>query len=146
MAGRPHKSRRVQESPRPEWRERSRNHRPRVAAGDVQWRAWNHALSPSGIVKGPLLIVMLIPLKRGPDKRGTEPLSRQVYRWIRDAIVERALRAGEALPSTRELADENSISRTVVVQAYDQLMAEGFITGRRGYGTYVSEVLHPAAS
>ncbi|HEX6770929.1 MAG TPA: PLP-dependent aminotransferase family protein [Acidobacteriaceae bacterium] len=94
---------------------------------------------------------MLIPLKRGPDKRGpdkkgTEPLSRQVYRWIRDAIVERALRAGEALPSTRELAEENSISRTVVVQAYDQLMAEGFITGRHGSGTYVSEVLHPAAS
>ena len=84
---------------------------------------------------------MLIPLKRGSD-----PLSRQVYLWIRQAIVERALRPGESLPSTRQLAEENSISRTVMVQAYDQLIAEGFITGRRGSGTYVSEHLHPAPS
>jgi GntR family transcriptional regulator/MocR family aminotransferase len=82
---------------------------------------------------------MLIPLTRG-----TESLSRQVYLWIRHGIMERALRPGEALPSTRELAEENSISRTVVVQAYDQLIAEGFITGRRGSGTYVSEHLHPS--
>jgi GntR family transcriptional regulator/MocR family aminotransferase len=84
---------------------------------------------------------MLIPLQRG-----SESLSRQVYLWIRQAIIERALRPGETLPSTRELAEENSISRTVVVQAYDQLIAEGFITGRRGSGTYVSEHLHPAPS
>src|SRR5262249_32089320 len=85
--------------------------------------------------------VMLIPLKRGVD-----PLSRQVYLWIRNGIMERMLRPGESLPSTRELAEENSISRTVVVQAYDQLMAEGFINGRRGSGTYVSEHLNSAVS
>jgi GntR family transcriptional regulator/MocR family aminotransferase len=84
---------------------------------------------------------MLIPLKRGADS-----LSRQVYSWIRNGIMESMLRPGESLPSTRELAEENSISRTVVVQAYDQLIAEGFITGRRGSGTYVSEHLHPAPS
>ena len=84
---------------------------------------------------------MLIPLAKG-----TEPLSRQVYLWIRHGIMERALRPGETLPSTRELAEENSISRTVVVQAYDQLIAEGFITGRRGSGSYVSEHLHPSPS
>src|ERR1700742_981725 len=84
---------------------------------------------------------MLIPLKRGAD-----PLSRQVYLWIRHGIMERVLPPGESLPSTRQLAEENSISRTVVVQAYDQLIAEGFITGRRGSGTYVSEHLHPTAS
>jgi GntR family transcriptional regulator/MocR family aminotransferase len=84
---------------------------------------------------------MLIPLKRGAD-----PLSRQVYLWIRHGIMERMLRPGESLPSTRELAEENSISRTVVVQAYDQLIAEGFITGRRGSGTYVSEQLNSAVS
>lgn len=60
--------------------------------------------------------------------------------------MERALRPGQALPSTRELAEENSISRTVVVQAYDQLIAEGFITGRRGSGTYVSEYMHPSSA
>src|ERR1700759_5118410 len=60
--------------------------------------------SSSGILKGPLCAVMLIPL----SKNG-EPLSRQVYLWIRHAIVERALKPGESLPSTRELAEENSI-------------------------------------
>jgi GntR family transcriptional regulator/MocR family aminotransferase len=84
---------------------------------------------------------MLIPLKRGAD-----PLSRQVYLWIRHGIMDRMLRPGESLPSTRELAEENSISRTVVVQAYDQLIAEGFIIGRRGSGTYVSDQLNSAAS
>ena len=84
---------------------------------------------------------MLIPLIKG-----SEPLSRQVYLWVRHAIMERALRPGDSLPSTRELAEENSISRTVVVQAYDQLIAEGFITGRRGSGTYVSEHLHTKTS
>jgi GntR family transcriptional regulator/MocR family aminotransferase len=69
-----------------------------------------------------------------------------MYLWIRHAIMERSLRPGDALPSTRELAEENSISRTVVVQAYDQLIAEGFIAGRRGSGTYVSEHLHSAPS
>jgi GntR family transcriptional regulator/MocR family aminotransferase len=69
-----------------------------------------------------------------------------VYLWLRYAIMERAVRPGESLPSTRELAEQNSISRTVVVQAYDQLIAEGFITGRRGSGTYVSKYLHPTAS
>jgi GntR family transcriptional regulator / MocR family aminotransferase len=96
----------------------------------------------SGTFKGPLSVIMLIPLQRTSG----ESLSRQVYLWIRQAIVGLALRPGEALPSTRELAEQNSISRTVVVQAYDQLIAEGFITGRRGSGTYVSEHLHPPPS
>ncbi len=82
---------------------------------------------------------MLIPLQRN-----SIPLSRQVYQWIRHAIVERALQPGEALPSTRELSEVNSISRTVVVQAYEQLTAEGFIAGRRGSGTYVSARIEPA--
>jgi GntR family transcriptional regulator/MocR family aminotransferase len=103
--------------------------------------ACNHGLAASGILKGPLSVIVLIPLTKG-----TESLSRQVYLWIRHGIMERALRPGEALPSTRELAEANSISRTVVVQAYDQLIAEGFIIGRRGSGTYVSEHLHPSSS
>src|ERR1700678_4639576 len=70
-------------------------------------------------------------------KRG-EPLYRQVYRGLRQAILARAFRAGEKLPATRELADELGISRTVVLLAYEQLVAEGFATGRGGSGTYVS--------
>jgi GntR family transcriptional regulator/MocR family aminotransferase len=52
-----------------------------------------------------------------------------------------AFRAGDRLPSTRDLAEELGISRTVVLLAYDQLIGEGFAAGRGGSGTYVSEGL-----
>ena len=45
------------------------------------------------------------------------------------------------LPSTRDLADQLGVSRTVVLLAYDQLLAEGFAAGRSGSGTYVAEGL-----
>jgi len=66
------------------------------------------------------------------------PLFRQVYLGLRDAILSGAFRSGEKLPSTREMAEQLGISRTVVVVAYDQLLAEGFAAGRTGSGTYVS--------
>ncbi len=47
----------------------------------------------------------------------------------------------ERLPSTRELAEQLHVSRTVVVLAYEHLLAEGFVLGRSGSGTYVSEGL-----
>ena len=47
----------------------------------------------------------------------------------------------ERLPSTRELAEQLHVSRTVVVLAYEGLLAEGFVQGRGGSGTYVAEGL-----
>jgi DNA-binding transcriptional MocR family regulator len=49
--------------------------------------------------------------------------------------------AAERLPSTRELAEQLHVSRTVEVLAYEQLLAEGFVVGRAGSGTYVADVL-----
>lgn len=69
------------------------------------------------------------------------PLFRQVYSRLREAILAGRLRAGDRLPSTRALAEQLGISRTVVLLAYDQLLAEGFATARSGSGTYVSEHL-----
>ena len=60
---------------------------------------------------------------------------------MRQAILSGALSAGERLPSTRDLAEQLGISRTVVLSAYEQLLAEGFIAGRGGSGTYVSDGL-----
>jgi DNA-binding transcriptional MocR family regulator len=71
-----------------------------------------------------------------------EPLFRQVYAGLRKAILSGSLPAGERLPSTRDLAEQLGISRTVVVLAYDHLLAEGFLEGRRGSGTYVSSSLN----
>ncbi|MFZ0635598.1 MAG: PLP-dependent aminotransferase family protein [Candidatus Acidiferrales bacterium] len=76
-----------------------------------------------------------------PLSRKGEPLYRQVYRGLRQAILSGTFRAGDCLPSTRDLAEELGISRTVVLLAYDQLLAEGFVAGRGGSGTYVSEGL-----
>ena len=76
-----------------------------------------------------------------PLTRDGEPLYRQVYRGMRQAILGGAAGAGERLPSTRDLAEQLGISRTVVLLAYEQLLAEGFVIGRGGSGTYVSEGL-----
>jgi GntR family transcriptional regulator / MocR family aminotransferase len=66
------------------------------------------------------------------------PLFRQVYGGLRHAILSGALRGGEKLPSTRDLAQQLDVSRTVVLLAYEQLVSEGFAVGRRGSGTYIS--------
>ena len=83
---------------------------------------------------------LLIPLARGG-----RPLSKQVYSGFGDAILSGALRPGERLPSSREVAEQLRVSRTVVLAAFDQLLAEGFAVGRRGSGTYVSrEAMRPS--
>src|SRR5262249_50082794 len=66
------------------------------------------------------------------------PLFRQVYLHLREAILSGTFRSGEKFPSTREMAEQLGISRTVVLTAYDQLLAEGFAVGRAGSGTYAS--------
>jgi GntR family transcriptional regulator/MocR family aminotransferase len=66
------------------------------------------------------------------------PLFQQVYIGLRKAILSGAFRRGQKLPSTREVAEQLGVSRTVVLLAYDQLLAEGFTVGRLGSGTYVS--------
>ncbi|HWJ56048.1 MAG TPA: PLP-dependent aminotransferase family protein [Vicinamibacterales bacterium] len=72
-----------------------------------------------------------------PLERGREPLSRQIYGGLRRAILGGAFAAGERLPSTRDLAEQLGVSRTVVVLAYEQLLSEGFVVGRVGAGTFV---------
>jgi GntR family transcriptional regulator / MocR family aminotransferase len=76
-----------------------------------------------------------------PLLHNQEPLSRQIYLWFRQAILRRVMAGGEQLPSTRELAEQLHVSRTVVVLAYEQLLAEGFVVGRAGSGTYVAHGL-----
>lgn len=73
-----------------------------------------------------------------PLSRRDQPLFRQVYLGLRGAILSGALRSGGKLPSTRDLAEQLGISRTVVLLAYDQLLAEGFAVSRSGSGTYVA--------
>ena len=72
------------------------------------------------------------------DRRDEAPLFRQVYAQMRGAILSRALSPGSKLPSTRELAARLKVSRTAVVAAYEQLLVEGYATGKTGAGTYIA--------
>ncbi|MBS1968488.1 MAG: PLP-dependent aminotransferase family protein, partial [Chloroflexi bacterium SZAS-1] len=69
------------------------------------------------------------------------PLHRQLYNALREAILGGRLAGGMRLPATRALAAELAISRNTVLEAYAQLLAEGYITGRVGAGTYVARAL-----
>src|SRR5208282_2811125 len=75
------------------------------------------------------------------DRRAPMPLHRQIYDAFRAAVVEGRLRPGQRIPSTRLLASELGVSRFPVLNAYAQLLAEGYLEGRVGAGTVVSNSL-----
>ncbi len=75
------------------------------------------------------------------DRAATIPLYRQIYDGLRQAILAGLLRPGQRVPSTRALAGELEVSRFPVLAAYDQLLHEGYLTGRTGAGTFVSATL-----
>ncbi len=72
------------------------------------------------------------------DGSSGRPLHRQLYEGLRAGILSGRLPARARLPSTRTLAGELGVSRTTVVTAFDQLLAEGYLEGRTGSGTYVA--------
>ncbi|MBP1760912.1 MAG: PLP-dependent aminotransferase family protein [Firmicutes bacterium] len=69
------------------------------------------------------------------------PIKRQIYQAIRDRIMCGQLKSGETLPSTRELAKNLNVSRNTVCEAYEMLLAEGYISSRQGAPTRVTEGL-----
>jgi len=81
---------------------------------------------------GPEILVHL-------DRRHPETLADQLRAGLRDAIRIGRLAPGTRLPSSRVLADDLGVSRGVVVDAFAQLVAEGFLITRPGSGTMVSD-------
>lgn len=75
------------------------------------------------------------------DRGSATPLHRQLYDRYREAILERRLRPGQRLPSTRGLATELGISRMPVLTAFEQLLAEGYFETQVGAGTFVARSL-----
>jgi GntR family transcriptional regulator / MocR family aminotransferase len=69
------------------------------------------------------------------------PLYQQLYAHLRTAILTGKLTGGTKLPSTRTLADELGVSRNTVLNAYEQLRAEGYLESSTGSGTFVAQVL-----
>jgi GntR family transcriptional regulator/MocR family aminotransferase len=73
------------------------------------------------------------------DRESELSLRRQIYRELRDQILNGTLQAGETLPSTRELSAGLNVSRSTVCEAYEMLIAEGFTTSSQGAPTRVAE-------
>ena len=66
------------------------------------------------------------------------PLVEQIVDGVRAHIDDRILRPGARLPAIRALAEHHGISRFTVVEAYDRLVAQGYLASRRGAGFFVA--------
>src|SRR5690349_19190362 len=75
------------------------------------------------------------------DRASGKPLHKQLYEGFCTAILARSLRPGQRVPSSRALALELRVSRIPVLNAYAQLLAEGYFEARSGSGTFVSSSL-----
>lgn len=73
-----------------------------------------------------------------PDKKSGTPVSRQLYEKIKFFILSGELREREKLPSSRALGKDLNLARSTVLEAYDQLIAEGYLETRQGSGTTVA--------
>ena len=87
-------------------------------------------------------ILAAIPLERA----AATPLFRQLYLQMKEAILAGDIAPSARLPATRELGRLLTVSRQTVLAAYEQLMAEGYLVGTVGKGTFVSASLPAAAS
>jgi len=72
------------------------------------------------------------------DYHTKTPMYRQLYDWFRRVITDGQMRPGQRVPSTRSLAAELKISRIPVLNAYEQLLAEGYLETFIGAGTCVA--------
>lgn len=80
-------------------------------------------------------VTSLLPVVLDRDAR--EPMGRQLYLRIRDLVLSGQLESGAELPSSRKLALDLGVSRTVTLAAYEQLGVEGYLVSWHGSGHYV---------
>ncbi len=92
-----------------------------------------------GANSGPELLVEL-------DRAARRPLRAQLEDGLREAVRSGRLPAHARLPATRALAADLGLSRRLVVDAYAQLLAEGYLLARRGAGTFVADAAALATS
>lgn len=90
-------------------------------------------MADSGTSSGPELLVEL-------DRNSKQPLHRQLADGLRDAIRSGRITPGSRMPSTRVLSADLEVSRRLVVEAYGQLTAEGFLHSSQGTSTRVAAV------
>jgi GntR family transcriptional regulator / MocR family aminotransferase len=92
----------------------------------------NQSLSPGASQISPSIEI---------DRNSQAPLHKQVYDGYRAAILRGDLWPGQCVPSSRDLAGKIRISRFPILQAYAQLLAEGYFESRMGAGTFIARSL-----
>ena len=85
-------------------------------------------------------VELFVPLARDEAR----PLHRQLEEQLRDAVRGGRLAPSATLPSTRALAVQLGVSRGIVVEAYEQLIAEGYLVSRPGGATRIARGASPA--
>ncbi|HEX8141356.1 MAG TPA: PLP-dependent aminotransferase family protein [Pyrinomonadaceae bacterium] len=78
------------------------------------------------------------------DENSVTPFYRQIYEAVRRSVLSGEFEPRMRLPATRQLAKQLGVSRMTVVNAYEQLLAEGYVEGRIGAGTFVASTLPEA--
>lgn len=73
------------------------------------------------------------------SRDGRTSLVEQIVQQVERRVDDKLLRAGARMPSIRQYAELHGISRFTVVEAYDRLVAKGFLESRRGAGFFVRE-------
>ncbi|WP_400245390.1 PLP-dependent aminotransferase family protein [Niallia sp. JL1B1071] len=73
------------------------------------------------------------------DRSQSISLTQQIYDQLRNGILDKQLKEGEKLLSSRELASSIGVSRNIVLEAYERLIAEGYLEVRPKAGTFVAE-------
>ena len=80
----------------------------------------------------------------GIDRRDREPIQSQIARQVRALVLSGRLKPQAKLPSTRALSEELTVARATVIEAYEQLLSEGYLETRSGSGTRVASELPEA--
>src|SRR5690606_22837576 len=80
--------------------------------------------------------MLIVPIRRDGD----DPIYAQIYEGIRRVILDGSLTVGTKLPSKRKFSEHLGVSNTIIELAYEQLLAEGYITSKPRSGFYVQDV------
>src|SRR5258708_17343341 len=67
-------------------------------------------------------------------------LTRWLHEQLRQAMLDGRLKSGTRLPASRDFAALYKISRGTVVSVFEQLRSEGFLSSKRGFGTWVNKL------
>ena len=77
------------------------------------------------------------------DQASVTPLYKQLLDQLRQLLISGQLASNERLPSSRNLASALDVSRTTTLNAYEQLLAEGYLVSRPGSGIFVAQAIRP---